>query len=393
MLFTKKYGPKTLGDFLGNTEQRERIRQWILNILSNKKKKPLLIYGPPGVGKTTIAYALQNEFDLELLEMSASDFRNKAQIERVLASASASGSLFGKRKILLIDDVDALQGTDRGGAGAITAILRENRYPIILTATDPWEKKLAPIRVECELLDMKRVSTQSIKKMLIQVAAQEKITITDTKLSAIAENADGDVRSALNDLQAQNTYARDRQKDIFQRIRTVFKARTYREAKEATLGDVDYDILKLWVDENIPNEYEAAEDLACAYHMLSRADLFEGRIKKQKWVYLKYAFDLATAGVGLAKKKPYAKFTKYQFPKYLKEMSRTVQRRALLKAIGEKVGKLTHVNRRDARQYLPLIRAFAEQSPQETLDLYNFTEEELAFIVGTSVKGLKTAKK
>jgi len=91
MLFTKKYAPKKLADILGNDEQREKIKQWILNWMHNKKKKALLIYGPPGIGKTAIAYALRDEFDLELIEMNASDFRNRDSIERVLASASSAG--------------------------------------------------------------------------------------------------------------------------------------------------------------------------------------------------------------------------------------------------------------------------------------------------------------
>ncbi len=392
MILTQKYAPKKLADMIGNEEQREKIRQWILNWLNNKKKKPLLIYGTTGIGKTSIAHVLSNEFDLELVEMNASDFRNRAGIERVLASASSASSLFERKKILLIDDVDALQSVDRGGAGAIAKIAKENNYPIIMTATNAWDKKISTVRVECELLEFKKISKASIKNMLKKISEKEKMDVSEEIIEAISESG-GDVRSAINDLQARTSSSRDREKDIFERVRIIFKSKNYIEAKRAFEGDVDYNLLKLWIDENIPNEYEKETDIARAYNTLSRADIFEGRIKNSYWAYLKYCIDLVTAGIALSKKEPYYKFTKYAFPKYLREMSKTVAIRAMLKSIGKKIGARVHANRKESALFIPLLKELGKGKEEKMMEFYSFTEDELAFIMEKSVDEIKNGKK
>jgi replication factor C large subunit len=388
MLLTDKYAPKKIDDLIGNDQIKDRVRQWILNWLSGKRQRPLLLAGPPGVGKTALAYATAKEYDLDLIEMNASELRNKKRVEKILHGAMMAGSLSGAGKIILIDDVDALQGRkDFGGAGAIAKVLKERAAPIIVSAADAWNKKLSSIRSEGELLNMKRVSKPTIKNFLTNVAKLEEID--QGIVEHIAEHSSGDVRSALNDLQAGNTGSRDREIDIFNRIRTIFKAKDYAEAASATHGDIDYNIIKLWVDENIPNEYEKMDDLALAYNWLSRGDIFEGRIRMSYWKYLKYAIALSTIGVSMAKEEPYRKFTKYSFPTYLKAMSQTIIRRAMLKKIGLKIGAKVHTNRKQALEYLPLIKEMSRDKSPEIADYYEFVEDELAFIMETSPRKIR----
>ena len=94
MLYTVKYAPKKLDELIGNPDRIEHVRQWMLQWISGKKRKPLLIWGPPGTGKTSIAYALKQEYDLDLIEMNASELRNKKRVARVLGQSTLAGSLF-----------------------------------------------------------------------------------------------------------------------------------------------------------------------------------------------------------------------------------------------------------------------------------------------------------
>jgi len=377
-LLTDKYSPKSVDEMLGNDENRESVKRWILNWISGQKRRPLLIYGPPGVGKTSIAYALMHQYDLEIIEMSSNELRNKKRVEKVISASATAGTLSGKTRLILIDDVDIFMGRkDTGGLPTIVRILKEANCPVILTAGNIWDKKLAPLRTACEKMEMKKVSRGTIKKFLSKVSKQEKMDIPEEMIESFAENSVGDVRSSLVDLQKLAPSMRDRKKDIFNRVRTIFKATTYREAKEALAGDLDYDLLKLWIDENIPNEYEDIGDIARAYYWLSRADLFEGRIRKSIWILFKYSLDLMTAGVALSKEEKYRKFTKYSFPKYLKEMSISVQRRAMLKSIGLKVGPVVHTNYKDASAYYHILSGL---SPEILEDYYKLTEDEIKFI-------------
>ncbi len=394
LMYTAKYSPKKLEEIAGNEEKVDYVRQWILQWLTGKKRKPLLIWGPPGVGKTSIAYALSIQYDLDIIEMNASELRNRGRVERVLGGASMAGSLFGKGKIILIDDVDVLAGkADFGGGSAIAGFLRESAVPVIVTASDIWDKKLSGIRAECEGLEMKRISKVAIRKVIDQVAKAEKVELPPEKLAAISEGADGDMRAALNDLQALMPTVRARDKDIFQLVRGILKAESYGAVREVMGFDSDYGSLKLWIDENIPYEYEQRSEVAAAYDSLSKADIFDRRINQSRWTLMKYSVDLATVGVALSKEKVYRKFTKYQFPGYLRSMSATVARRAILKSIGLKIGSKIHTNRRDALDALPILKHSGETLGDELMSFYGFSEDELAFVLETSAaKVAKTIK-
>ncbi|MEW6748120.1 MAG: replication factor C large subunit [Candidatus Micrarchaeota archaeon] len=390
MLYTVKYAPKKLADIVGNQEKLEYIRQWMLHWMAGKKRKPLLIWGPPGTGKTSVAYALKQEYELDVVEMNASELRNKKRVERVLGQSTLAGSLFGQTRLMLIDDADVLAGrADTGGATAIKNFLADASCPAIVTATDIWDKKFSPIRSECEIIDFKRINRLSLRKHLNDIAKLEKLDIPPETTELISQKAGGDMRAALNDLQSSGPTDRVQEKDIFEIIRGIMKAGTYAEVKEVIAGDLDYDLVKLWVDENIPAEYEKPHEVALAYDYLSRADIFDGRISKRYWKLLKYAIDLSTAGVALAKDQPYRKFTRYNFPSYLRNMARTVERRAMLKSIGLKIGARVHASCKHSLQYLPLLKEYGKKNGQDLMDFYGLDESELAFIIDTSVSRVK----
>ena len=88
----KKYEPKRLQDIIG---QQSNVNKIIDNIRNNKH---VLIYGKAGTGKTSSVYAIANELDYELIEINASDFRNKEQINIVLKNALEQRSIFMKKK-------------------------------------------------------------------------------------------------------------------------------------------------------------------------------------------------------------------------------------------------------------------------------------------------------
>lgn len=390
MLYTVKYAPRKLAEIVGNQEKLEHIRQWMLHWMAGRKRKPLLIWGPPGTGKTSVAYALKQEYDLDVVEMNASELRNKNRVSRVLGQSTLAGSLFGRTKLILIDDADVLAGRkDSGGSTAIKNFLADASCPAIVTATDIWDKKFSAIRAECEIIDFKRINRLSLRKHLNHIAELEGLELAQDTTELISQKAGGDMRAALNDLQSLGPTDRVHDKDIFEIIRGILKADSYSAVREAISGDIDYDLIKLWIDENIPAEYEKPSEVALAYDYLSKADIFDGRIRKRYWKLLKYSIDLSTSGVALAKDQPYRKFTRYSFPSYLRNMARTVQRRAMLKSIGLKIGSRVHASRKDALQYLPLLKEFGKKRGQELMGFYGLDEGELAFILETSVRRVR----
>jgi len=145
MVWTVRYKPKNLKEFVNQQDAVEIFLKWIKKW--KRGDKPLLFYGPPGTGKTVLlqAYAIEN--NLEFIEMNASDWRSASQIQEVLGQSMLQTSLFKKSKIFLIDEVDGLAGRgDLGGVGEIIKIIKESRYPCVLTANNAYNAKLRNLR-------------------------------------------------------------------------------------------------------------------------------------------------------------------------------------------------------------------------------------------------------
>ncbi len=380
-MLTSKYRPKKLDEIIGNDSIKEKIRVWILKWLNGEKQRAILLYGRPGVGKTSIAYALASEFNLQLVELSSSQLRDKNTIEKKISS-STSHSLFGKLKLILIDDIDAMSYKDRGGISTLAKVLSNPSVPIILTANDIWDKKLSPIRNEVAYYEMKAVNSSSIFSLLKEISSKENISVSETELIEIAKNSDGDVRAALNDLEARIHGIRDKKQNIFEVLSKIFKADSLKKAKQAYMSaDVDLNTLKLWLSENIAEEYETPMEISAAYNFLSRADIFDGRISsRQYWGFMRYSFILAVGGVALAKISRYKKFTRYKFPSYLKQMSNSMRKRALIKSICKKIGRKIHLSPSRVYENIDFYAKLITSSPNESAYFYKLTDDEMKFM-------------
>ncbi|MCX6775618.1 MAG: replication factor C large subunit [Candidatus Micrarchaeota archaeon] len=402
MLLSDKYHPKNLEEFAGNPEAVEGIKRWAFDWERGKAGRPILIHGSPGVGKSALAYALAGSMKWPIVEMNASDLRDEESVRRIVGEASTSDTLFGGRRLVLIDEVDGLQRSDRGGNKAIVEVVKNATQPVILTANDIWKPALASIRTASTVIPMRKVNSRTIASILKKIAVKEEMKVADEVVIGIANNSSGDLRSAINDLQALGEGSigsaviigqRDRGKNIFDSVRSVFKATGFAEAREVMRGVDDRDMFVKWIEENIPLEYEKAGEIGRAFEMLSRADVFDGRImRRQHWGFMRYSNDLATAGVALAKEEPYHKFVKYQFPRIISALGSSRGERAMRKAVGLKIGRRCHLSSKDAVGiFLPLLSAVCKESgnAQKVQDYFDFDDEELEYIIG----GKKTSSK
>ena len=331
----------------------------------------------------------------QLFEMNASDLRDKESIEHIAGAATSNSSLFGGKRLILLDEIDGMQSQDRGGASAVLSIIKESNNPVILVANDAYEKKLASIRPACESLEFKKINYLSIAKRLREICAIEKIEFDDEAVKLLAKNCGGDMRSALLDVQSlspkitiENVTSlsyRERKEKIFSVMSKVFKGKTIPEIREAVdTVDVSLDMLGLWVEENIPRQFDAV-DAANAFNVLSRADIFNGRImNRQHWGFLKYSIFLSTVGVGLSRSKDYNFFQPLAFPSILSSLSRSSSVREKRKAIASKMGKKMHCSRSQILQDLPLLKELVldEKYSKDFIHFFDFDEDDVAYLFG-----------
>ena len=186
---THKYAPKTTNEIFGQDENLKKLKNFIINF-KKEKKNSALIYGTSGTGKTSSAYAIANELGYEVIEVNASDFRNAEQINQKVGNAIKQQSLFAKGKIILVDEIDGLSGhEDRGGIQAITKLIGDSTYPIILTATNPFDNKFSSLRSKSSLIEFRQLDYLSIFKILKKICEHEKIKYDDEILKALSRRA------------------------------------------------------------------------------------------------------------------------------------------------------------------------------------------------------------
>ncbi|MGB9853359.1 MAG: replication factor C large subunit [Candidatus Bathyarchaeales archaeon] len=373
--WTFKHKPKTLKEVVGNREAIQKLADWIKSWdKGNPKRRAAFLYGPPGIGKTVTVEALANDLKIELVEKNASDYRTEEAINRFAGLASQYGSLFGTKRIILLDELDGLTGTaDKGGVKAITDIIKTAQCPIVLIANNAYDPRFSNLRNYCLLIEFKKPTTSEVLSRLKTICLREGIQAEENALKFIANRSEGDVRSAINDLQAlaqgkrKLTYEdvswlgyRDRQEAIFTVLRMIIYGKTCEGAKRAVdMADVDIDMLFEWVYENVPAHLTDPHDLARAMDALSLADVYRGRIRStQDWSLVRYVIDFMTAGVAMARVNTQTSgWTPFRFPGRIQMLSRSKAERAMQLEIGRKIKRRCHISaNRASKEILPYLR-------------------------------------
>ncbi len=387
--WSEKYRPIYFSEIRGQEEAVAKIKDFIQNFPA--KKKAIILHGPPGIGKTSIVYALAKEINSEIFELNASDLRNRGKLKEILKPAIEQHSLSKKGKIILVDEVDGISGEDRGGVQELTELIEISEYPVFLTANDAWNKKLSLLRKKCLIVELKNLDYKIIKDVLIKILRKEKKFIDNKILTEISVKSRGDLRAAINDVQTISGLSseeqikilfdeRNKEENIFESLKKIFKLKATNETlKVFDQLDMQMDEIILWIEKNIPLEYRNKE-LAKAYELLSETDIFSGRIYHQQyWRFLVYENIFLSYGIASLNKENKTNFTKYKRPTRILKIWMNNQKTAKKKTISEKYAKYTHISIRKAMKEFPIIKLLINSNAKISEEL-NLDEDELAYL-------------
>lgn len=395
-IWSEELRPARMDDLLMSRETKEKILNWISSWESgNPKKKGLLLYGTPGVGKTSAAYVISKEKNWKILEVNSSEYRNEkflnqtAGLYTVYMELDSFTDQYEKRtidKMVLIDEADNIfergtEGKETGGYVAIKETLRNTRVPVIITMNEYWDfyrrSTAKDIISMCEVVEFtmyKRKNDLDYKNAVARMAdrimdicSRSGLKVSRASIEGIIRNNFPDIRGAVNDAYSfalssgeSGESLRDRKSETFNVIREVLSGEDFdRNLRLIRESDMDKDTLLQWMNTNAPRECKTIKSLEMVENYLSIIDVISRSAARMRHYSLwRYVDELSAATFTMVDR--HGGYTKYDFPTYLTAMSKSRKSRSAINRVCRAMEIAFHISHSDAIDNRPYFRELSK---------------------------------
>jgi replication factor C large subunit len=329
MMWVESSRPRTVEELIGNEEARLAIIKWLAEWVIGSK--PLLLLGPPGVGKTTVVQALSSQFDYDLIEMNASDTRNREVLLNRIIPAFKNTSLLEKKMLLFLDEVDGISGRqDIGGIEYLVSVLKAPTIPVIMAANSR-DTKIRDLAKISKVVEFEPIHPRLLLLYIDHILKKHNVTLSPEDKFSIVRSSNGDVRALLNNAQSisagYDAYKEDSfDVDIKSAINLFFSCLSAEEAKKIlSRTDAVYidprfgissderrrDIVNALFSSILSSRIDISI-LAIMLDILSKIDVLVGRMgANRQWSLLKYFDTLIAYGLFYISRNKAIKYSQY----------------------------------------------------------------------------------
>lgn len=320
MLWTDKYKPKKLNEYLGNLSELSTIKNWLKNW--TPKSKSMIIYGSSGTGKTHLAHIVAKRYKYTAVEMNASDQRTDEHTKKFKLLVSTK-NIFAK-DLLIIDDVEVSH--DYGFIKLVGELLKITKVPIILTCSDKYERKIAPIKRKCASIDLCYPRKAVLQKYLNNILEKEKRTLDKDSLDTLMDSCNCDVRFCLSNLEFYSIPCQESNKvdfaqkeknfNIFSGASMLFNNNISDDEKERIIHSNLF-MFEHYIEQNAIQTSRNFDQCQERLDMLSDADIVSHSINTtQTYELLSYNYNLLSQVTRDSIRK------KIEFPSYIGKLSK-----------------------------------------------------------------------
>ena len=263
-VWIEKYRPQTLEDIAGHEAIVERLGSYV----SRNDLSHMLFAGPAGVGKTTAATAIARElygedWEENFLELNASDERGIDVVrDRVKSFARTSFGGYDYR-IIFLDEADALTA-DAQSALRRTMEQFSNNVRFILSCNYS-SQIIDPIQSRCAVFRFSPLADEAVEAQVRQIAQEEVIDVTEDGIEALVYVAGGDMRKAINGLQAASMSGDTVTEEAVFEITSTARPEDIREMVDLAL-DGDFTAARSRLDTLLTEEGIAGGDIIDQLH-------------------------------------------------------------------------------------------------------------------------------